>query len=116
MPSTIYLICGELGAINRSVNWGRLIGPTAPSTVVLVRTVTPLRMADQDARFVWLTASKPRLALSFGATVNKSSSRQSLVGCVPKLPDHWPQVLRSTALPVASTADLRYMVCQGVPR
>src|SRR5690349_18866381 len=95
MPSTILTNCNELGWTSISRYCGTRPGPTAASVQVSVNTLTPLRTADQDAILVWLTESKPRLALSFGATVKRSRIRQSLVGCVSMLPDQMAQLFKS---------------------
>src|SRR6266404_2293648 len=46
------------------------------------KAMTPLNTADHDARFVWLTESRPRVALSLKAVVNISRSAQSFAGWV----------------------------------
>src|SRR5213594_3587854 len=69
MFETIGYNCGEAGSINN-----KLASP-------FESTGTPLRTADHEAMFVWLTDNNPRAAASFGAVVNRLSKCQSLVGC-----------------------------------
>src|SRR5437867_3253073 len=78
--------CGLFGSMTTLVKWGVVAGPIAAFGSVLEIAITPLKTADQAARFVWFTERSPRAALSFGATVKLSRTRQSLVGWVSTTP------------------------------
>src|SRR5262245_49080797 len=106
------------------------------------RATIPLNNADQAARLVWFTESRPRAALSLNAVVNNSGMLQSLVGCVIRrsyvqfvagrvtvtgrlriFVSIWPKLVMAWRFPVhfaqfviSIELDFRYIVCQGVPR
>src|SRR5262245_8742514 len=82
----------------------------------LVKAIIPLRTAFQPSRLDWFADESERASLSLNNEASRLARCQSLVGWSRAASWGSAAPTQFCHLSASTLADLRYRVCQGVPR